>query len=291
MKIKESTRLGEAKAEGSGKWRARLISEGQGSSGYYPSETLKAFGPKAFPKGTHIYFNHLTDSDIWERSGSHDVKDLVGVLESDPEFQESDGGLYADVKFFSPADDFMGQVFEHVGLSIEAAGEIIEGRVVSLDESVLNAVAVVPRAGRDGKLVSMIESYRETQNDSDRITNDETSGTKVSESQERKSMTEEDIKAIVAGVVEALTPEKPVEDEHVDEAAVVESAVEAGLSKTARTRVIEAVRGGKDHEKAIADEKALRDEYLAEAKAAADEPGIRVVEGATGTKSYNVTGW
>ena len=268
---------------GSGRWRARLIREGQGSSGFYPRETLRDFGPIAFPKGTHIFFNHITESEDWERNGSHDIKDLVGVVESEPEFNDEDGGLYADVKFFKPHDEFMEQVAEHVGLSIEAGGEIIEGRVVSLAPNPLNAVSVVPRAGRDGKLTQMLESFKA----SGRMFTEDAAEPSAAESTERNLMTEDDLKAIVAGVtaavVEALKPAEPVEEpETVDEAAVVESALAADLGLSARKRVVEAVRAGTKPEDAIASEKAIRDEILAEAKAS-ESVGIKVQEGAVGT--------
>lgn len=276
---------------GTGRWRARLISEGQGSSGFYPRETLKTFGPKAWPKGTHIFFNHLTESEDWERRGSHDIKDLIGVVDSDPEFNEEDGGLYADIKIFEKDAEFVEQVAPYVGLSIEAGGEIIEGRVVALEESPMNAVTLVPRAGRDGKLTQMIESHR-TSGRMTLVEDAQASEESDAELPERNPMTEEEKAALVeavatavsAAVVEALKPTEPEgeETDAVDEAAVVESALAAGLGASARKRVVEAVRAGTKPEDAIASEKAIRDEVLAEAQAKA-EGGVTVKEGATST--------
>lgn len=280
------------------KWRVRLISEGQGSSGYYPAETLRTYGVKAWPKGTHIYFDHLTESEDWERRGSHSIRDLIGVTTEDPVFEDTDGGLYTNIQFIDEHKDFIEQVAEHVGLSVEAGGEIIEGRIVSISESPLNAVALVPRAGRDGKLIALTESYRESGIIETMISAADNS---VAETPERNPMTEEDIKALVealvpatvSAIVEALKPaepEKPEEDA-VDEAAVVESAVEAGLSKTSRARVIEAVRSGKSADEAIASEKTLRDELLAEAKSAAEASGFVISESGSKTADFSVKGW
>jgi hypothetical protein len=93
----------------------------------------------------------------------------------------------------------------------------------------------------------------------------------------------------MASLVAALTPKPAAEGEgEVDRAEVVESALDAELGKSARKRVLEAVESGKSVEDAIAAEKALRDEILAEAKAAeSHEPGStgHVHEGAaTGDK-------
>lgn len=285
MKINESSKV---TTTSGGRWRARLISEGQGSSGVYPAHLLRERGPKIWPEGTHVYFDHLSSED--PHNGSHSVKDLVGVIEGTPEFDEGDNGLYGNIKFFSQHQKMMEEIAPYVGLSIEASGELDDdGNVISLFESPLNAVAVVPRAGRDGKLVSMIESFRES---SDRI-DDEPNPI------EREPMNEQEIKALAealaeaikpefAALTEALTPKAPeVEETETDFAAVVEAAVEADLSKTSRTRVVEAVKAGKPVDEAINAEKALRDEILKES--AVETPGS-VVGSETGTRT-RIEGW
>lgn len=280
------------------RWNAKIISEGRGSSGYYLEGTLRDHGPKAWPNGTHIYFNHLGKSEREERNGSHDVRDLVGVIEGDPEFNESDKGLYAKIKFFPEHKEMMEQIAPYVGLSIEAGGELDEdGNVIALYESPLNAVSVVPRAGAGGQLVSLIESFQE----SGRIALSEKEvpdGT--SEVPERKPMTPEEITSLAEALGKALEPKfsalteaiKPVEPETVpdetDFAAVVEAAVEADLSKTSRARVVEAVKGGKSLDEALTAEKTIRDEILAES---ADVlAGNTQVTGGT-PAGYTVGGW
>jgi len=102
----------------------------------------------------------------------------------------------------------------------------------------------------------------------------ENSRTERAEAEDEGFHMDKDVAEAFEGLKETLValanriPE-PVEPQtsEVDIASVVESAVEAGLSKTARTRVVEAVRAGADSESAIAAEKALRDEYEAEFKA------------------------
>lgn len=260
------------------KWRAKIINEGKGSSATYPAAVLKEFGPTAWPQGTHVFLNHLGEGERDERSGSHDIRDLVGVFESTPEFVESDGGLYAEIKFFEKHRAFMEEIAPYVGLSIEANGEVDDdGNVTSLIESPLNAVSVVPRAGRGGKLLELVESFREAE--SDRMNPSDKGEPNGSPAvPERKPMNEQEIKALAealaaaikpefAALTEALTP-KPVETpkDEPDFAAVVEAAVEADLSKSSRARVVEAVKSGKDLNEALATEKSLKDEILAEAE-------------------------
>lgn len=285
------------------KWRAKIINEGKGSSGTYPAAVLKEFGPTAWPQGTHVFLNHLQTSEAEERSGSHDIRDLVGVFESTPEFVESDGGLYAEIKFFEKHRQFMEEIAPYVGLSIEANGEIDEsGNVTALYESPLNAVSVVPRAGRGGKLLELIESFRESESDR-MIPSDKGEPNGSPAVPERKPMNEQEIKALAealaaaikpefAALTEALVPkvtEEPIVEEGVDEAAVVESAVEAGLSKASRTRVVEAVRAGTKPEDAITAEKELREQILAESKQDTQVGVVRETAPDGGT--YKVGGW
>lgn len=85
---------------------------------------------------------------------------------------------------------------------------------------------------------------------------------------------------------------RPAETEAVDRASVVESAIEAGLSKSARARVLVAVEGGASPEDAIAAEKTLKEEYEAEFKEShkvvetGGESG-RIIEGASGQRSLS----
>lgn len=88
----------------------------------------------------------------------------------------------------------------------------------------------------------------------------------------------------MASLVTALTPKPVEESDEVDRAEVTESALEAGLSKTARARVLKAVEAGATADEAIKAEKALRDEILAEAKTSDEGTGGRVVEGASSEK-------
>lgn len=147
-----------------GIYRARLIeADVQGSSGFYSADVLQRDGSNAFPSGTHLYLDHPTRSEEVERP-ERSVKEMAGVLIDPAHFEESpDGrGLFARVQFFEDVRDLIRSRWEHVGLSIRAAGEVEdtpEGRVVrSIREGI--SVDVVTRPGAGGRLVTMTESSR-----------------------------------------------------------------------------------------------------------------------------------
>lgn len=270
--------------------KVRLISAGQGSSGLYPAEMLEHYGPNAFPSGTQLFYDHLTESEEWDRRGNHSIKDLVGVTTTDAVFNGENSALEADVKFFPNASDFVREAYEHFDLSIEAAAYVDEeGVVEAIIPSPRNCVSLVPKGGRDGKITALVESYREKHGKI--VSNRENAG------DERKEITVEpkDIKAITTAVAEAiqpmftqlseaLTPAAPVvEDETedaVDVGAVAEALIEAGLPKSGRTRVLEALEAGKDIAEAIEAEKAYVDEIVKES--AVDDAGTVKVSGDKG---------
>ncbi len=270
--------------------KVRLISAGQGSSGLYPAEMLEHYGPNAFPSGTQLFWDQLGESEEWERRGNHSIKDLVGVTTTDAVFNNENSALEADVKFFPNSADFVREAYEHFDLSIEAAAYVDEeGVVEAIIPSPRNCVSLVPKGGRDGKITALVESYREKHGKI--VSNRENAG------DERKEITVEpkDIEAITTAVAEAikpmftqlseaLTPAAPVvEDETedaVDVGAVAEALIEAGLPKSGRTRVLEALEAGKDIAKAIEAEKAYVDEIVKES--AVDDAGTVKVSGDKG---------
>jgi len=146
-----------------GIWRALLIAaDVQGSSGYYPAEVLKRDGPRAFPAGTHIYFDHPSGSEDVDRP-ERSVLDIAGFLLDDAAFEETaDGrGLFSRIQFTDKAKPLAKELHKVIGLSIRAAGQIEETssgqRIVRSIEHGLS-VDVVTRAGAGGRLVTMTES-------------------------------------------------------------------------------------------------------------------------------------
>ena len=139
---------------------AKLISSGQGSSGYYPPETLqKAAENNVFRRGTQMFWI----DNATHGSGVEDPERLAAVLESDARYDPNgpDGeGLYADIMVFSDYAQKVAEKGEHLGLSIVGAGDVVEdelpngsrGRVV---RSITKGASVdfVTKAGRGGKLI------------------------------------------------------------------------------------------------------------------------------------------
>lgn len=151
-----------------GRWRVRLIeADVMGSSGYYSAEVLRRDGPKAFPAGTHVYFDHATESESFERP-ERSVKDLAGALIEDAQYEDGpDGkGLFARVQFFPdyiPKIEAMAEVMD-VEMSIRAAGTIEENESGRIVTSIVHgmSVDVVTRAGAGGRLISMTEAAKPT---------------------------------------------------------------------------------------------------------------------------------
>lgn len=289
------------------KARIRLLSEGVGSSATYPGEILERDGALAFPAGTHLFWDHLTESEEWDRGGTHSIKDLIGVTLTEAQYVPDEKALYADANFFAAASPLIAEAKDYVGLSIEASAVVnAEGVLEALIPSPYNAIAVVPRAGRDGKITELLESYRETEEYGKIITE----AVKTAEDTRKdKGMTPEDIEKVAEAVAkaitpaltdikEALTPAKPavepaeVDEVTVDHAAVTEALIESGLTASARKRVFAALDA--DPSANVADlieaEKAFADEVLKESAEA--NPG-RVRESSTNSGSGTdfTVGW
>lgn len=343
-KIREASTAG-VKSAGKGIFRARLINEGQGSSGYYTKELLKTYGPTTFSENRPCFANHSSEAD-WENG--RDLTKIMGRLVSDAEYEEDadgNGALYANVKVRPEWVDFVDEYKDVIGMSISVSGEASEREingekrlvVESFDDTdPYRSVDFVVAAGRGGKVERMLESAKQIEertanskreklqsayqdaSGSDHYmwvedfddsvvyintdegvfaieyTSDEHGkivfGSKTEvrretnyvplSTQENLSKTTEkdsdmDLETLAkqtdekfAAVMEAIESLRPSETEptEIDRADVTESALEAGLSKSARARVLKAVEAGEKPEDAIASEKALKEEYESEFK-------------------------
>lgn len=130
------------------KWKAVLITPGQGSSGFYSEAVLQRDGGRAFPSGTHSYIDHPRDGE------SRSAKNLFGVLTEDAHF-EPGVGLVATLAVLPHWQAFSEAVAPHVGLSIYASAERTRGADGTyVVESILpdrsNTVDVVGFPGRPG---------------------------------------------------------------------------------------------------------------------------------------------
>lgn len=160
--INESVPIGEAQDLGNGRYKVVAITAGKGSSGRYPADTLReAASRNLLSRGTHSFWDHDTASGRHERP-ERSVRDLVGVFTSDATWDEGMQGLVAEYQVFSPYRQLFSELAEHVGLSIVGDGDVVmengERVVKSLEH--IHSVDLVTRAGRGGKVLSLLESAR-----------------------------------------------------------------------------------------------------------------------------------
>ena len=166
---KEFTKICEAKS-GSGTIRIKLISPGQGSSGYYPTEVLKRDGPNVFKSGLRMFWDHATEAEAKARpEGS--LSRLAGILKSNAVWEDNvlhGPGLYADAKPLNGYDKAISELSEHdaFGVSIRGGGMArkaqVAGHVTNIFEQLTTAESVdfVTLPGRGGKVVQIFESAR-----------------------------------------------------------------------------------------------------------------------------------
>lgn len=146
----------------------KIIQAGWGSSGYYGEEMLKRDGPALFRAGTHMYWDHPTSSEEWERP-ERSLRDLAATLATDAVWQEhgKDGpGLYANAEVTRDYMPIIEELAPHIGVSIRASGTTrqgdAEGRTGTIIEQIVSADSVdfVTRPGAGGKVLQLFEAAR-----------------------------------------------------------------------------------------------------------------------------------
>jgi hypothetical protein len=241
-----------------GRWRVRLIeADVMGSSGYYSTEVLRRDGPKAFPAGTHVYFDHATETESIERP-ERSVKDLAGALIEDAQYEDGpDGkGLFARVQFFPdyiPKIEAMAEVMP-VEMSIRAAGTIEENESGRIVTSIVHGMSVdiVTRAGAGGRLSQMTEAAKPA---AAQVAN-------LSEA-DKKVMTDlgtglATLNTTMTTFLDKLAESQKAKDEKAKLTVGQVSAklVESGLPPASQKRLAESYKDGDDLDQAITDEKA-----------------------------------
>lgn len=279
VELKENLGLNFEPAKGN-KWKVKVIEAGWGSSGYYGAEMLRQYGPSVFKKGTKVFMNHPSMTEENDRP-ERDVEKLAGKLTTDAYYSESDGGLIAEVQFYSHYAPIIKEMAEDVGLSIRALGEAstgeAEGREGPIIEALvadeLTSVDVVTVAGAGGKFISLLESYTRKDTVTEQVTESVSEGNGMSITKEEFDAAVADLKAAfveaispvvesVSILAEAAKPAEVVEapEETLDAIDPVDIATkfnESGLPKIALQRVAEAMKLGteKSVDELIADEK------------------------------------
>lgn len=162
--------LAESAVKSDGSSEICVITAGWGSTGYYSADMLKRDCAEAFPKGTHMHWDHPTIDEMNIRpEGSLDS--LAGVLTEDAHWDDNGWngpGVYAKVKVFEKRKEVLDEIYPYIGTSIKAPGVVrqgeAEGRKGRIVESLVprktNAVDFVTIAGRGGCVRELVESAR-----------------------------------------------------------------------------------------------------------------------------------
>ena len=144
-----------------------VASPGWGSSGWYGKQVLEnAVQSRVFAAGTHLYLDHPGEAERYDRP-ERSVRDLVAVLESDATWDPQQG-IVAEAKIFAPYRDlFRDEDFvSAIGVSLRATADTTvgeaEGRKGTIITELIEARSVdfVTKAGRGGKVLSVLESAR-----------------------------------------------------------------------------------------------------------------------------------
>lgn len=294
----EAKKPGE-KDDGAGRYRIRIIAPGRGSTGMYTAPNLAESAPLFVP-GTHMFFDHQTMTEDWERP-ERSVRDLAGVFESAAEIMP-DGSLEADIKVYPSVNGIIRERWADIGVSINgwSVEEIGPDGVVPVLAGI-QSVDFVTRAGAKGAVLEVLESDGRW-----RVKNPPTpsnpTNTNVQEEQAVKP--EEIVKAVSEAVAAAMpaaikeaaamlaaNQEKKVVEAKKEEAPAVdpyEAAAKVAeaqdLPKEARARVMEAVKRGAGVDDAIEAERA----YI---KAIAPAPVVREDAAAKTGDDVQVTSW
>lgn len=157
--------LGEATRTSDGAVRRpiQIITPGWGSSGYYSAEVLEqAATERVIPAGTHMYFNHASETERQDRP-ERDVRDIAAVLAEDAHW---DGArLIAEAEIMGPHAELIESLAPYIGVSISGSASDItigeaEGRTGPIIEGLAHVASVdfVTHAGRGGMV--LLESAR-----------------------------------------------------------------------------------------------------------------------------------
>lgn len=289
-----------AEDDGAGRYRIRIIAPGRGSTGMYTAPNLAESAPLFVP-GTHMFFDHQTMTEDWERP-ERSVRDLAGVFESGAEIMP-DGSLEADIKVYPSVNGIIRERWADIGVSINgwSVEEIGPDGVVPVLAGI-QSVDFVTRAGAKGAVLEVLESDGRW-----RVKNPPTPSNPTNTNvQEEQAVKPEDICKAVSEALAAAMPaaikeaaallaadqEKKAKATEAEKKASAVDPYEAAakvaeaedLPKEARARVMEAVKRGAGVDDAIEAERA----YI---KAIAPAPVVREDAAAKTGDDVQVTSW
>lgn len=178
--LEAASLIGESARE-DGAWKVRLISEGQGSSGFYSRELLE----NHYEVFNDIlsFNNHPTG---WDGPEARSFTEIVGEISGDVWVEDDERGMAAITGWYLPDPQYKEKLDRYkskLGVSIYAMGEgefdenTGNFNVISFEEDPYNSLDVVIAAGARGKfLESMRKVYehRSSDNTSSRLAEENT---------------------------------------------------------------------------------------------------------------------
>lgn len=287
-----------------------LLTPGQGATAYYSEEVIRRDAPEAFPKGTHIYLNHLQEGE------TRTPEKLLGTLVEQTSIRESDGAAVNRFKPYKRWREFVDEVKNDVGLSINAAGSarlgMVDGRSTKIAESIqyhrTNSVDLVSYPGREGSgftesathlIEEAVEDFRESYVQPEPSASGEPKGNKMAELTEETAKSLVESAAALATLVESLKPapaagkvegEIDIDAERAKVVEAIRTVESAEVSTSVKNRLIEGIKNGAYDVKPEIDAAiALREEYKAEFQATFNESVGAA--GAAGGEAPKVKGW
>ena len=262
--IKESTTSSVLKpVKGTHKWLVRLISEGSGSTGVYTKEALQGSFAEAFPIGTHMYIDHASEAEQWDRPEGTLTK-LAAVIAETPRWQDApEPGMYATIEVVEQWAPFIEQVSDIIGVSIHCGatlaqtddivtpGDSLPPVIESFIPSPVNSVDFVTVPGAGGRLVEALESFKNGNAIMDG-NNKHNSERKRMDTEFKEALEALDTKlsALVEALADKAKKKDEEEEEEEEDAKKAKEAIlalaDSDLPEVSRVRVAEAIARGYD---------------------------------------------
>lgn len=142
-----------------------VATPGWGSTGYYSADLLKRDGPRIFPAGTQMFWNHQTEAEMAERPEG-DLRNLAAITTKPAEWKNGAQGLglYTRAKIREAYASDVKELKDDIGVSLRAFGKFTLGKAEGQEGKIIQefvkgkSIDFVTRAGRGGKVLELFES-------------------------------------------------------------------------------------------------------------------------------------
>lgn len=232
-----------------GRWRAVLITPGQGSSGYYSEAMLREYGPKALKAGAKSFVTHNRMPN-----NEPDPFSMWGFLVEDAVYEEG-VGLVGEIEVLPSWRERIAEVAPHTALSVYTMGDKdAEDNVTALHEAVDNGVDLVVHPGRPGSglVEKLYEAAKASADDAEngtapagRNTEMKESNMEIAELAGKVDKLNESVNSLLTAVtpiLESLKPATVETPEVADLSTVAEAAVKAGIPEEMRSEIYSTVK-------------------------------------------------